>query len=188
MAVEWNSRVNRAFTLRAALELTQDRFGGLLDLPGACFVVEAHEATRERMWGGASGPVADRVLDIVIDPLNPAPPGESDAVFEIPDLGAAAFLKVNEFVPRGEDPETGMFAWVTSRRTAASQVLSIAATIAFAECGDGEVIDEYGYFKGPRLNSPCELLERLRVTDPQQSVELAVDAVLRKTLLRRVFA
>ena len=40
----------------------------------------------------------------------------------------------------------GMFAWVTAgERTNMSQVLAIAATIALAECGDGEVIDEYGY-------------------------------------------
>ncbi|MEV1154909.1 hypothetical protein AB0J27_05820 [Micromonospora chokoriensis] len=185
MAIEWNSRVNRAFVLRDALDLTGVRLAELIGWPDARRRVEVREATTARRRGGTSSLVAPSVLDQRVDPHL----GRSDVevYLEIPDWDAAALVSASQVVPRSEDPETGTFAWVTSHRTPVSQVLAIAATIALAECGDGEVVDEYAYLSDERLNPPAELFGRLRVTQPQESLDAAVDGVLAKTRLKRQF-
>ncbi|MFI6257099.1 hypothetical protein ACIBCL_13520 [Micromonospora zamorensis] len=186
MAIEWKSRVNRAFILRDALDLTGVRLADLIGWPDARRRIEAREASTARLRGGTSSLVAPSVLEQRVDPYVEEPAGV-DVYLEIPNWEAAALISVSQFDQRSEDPETGMFAWVTAERTTMSQVLAIAATIALAECGDGEVIDEYGYLSDVRLNPPAELFERLRVTAPQESLDAAVDAVLAKTRLKRRF-
>ncbi|WP_328372545.1 hypothetical protein OHQ88_03835 [Micromonospora zamorensis] len=185
MAIEWNSRVNRAFILRDALDLTGVRLADLIGWPDARRRIEVREASMARRRGGASGPVAPSLLGQRIDPHSEQS-NDVDVYLEIPIWEAAVLVHLREYDQRSEDPETGMFAWVTAERTNMSQVLAIAATIALAECGDGEVIDEYGYLSDVRLNPPAELFERLRVTAPQDSAA-AADAVLAKTRLKRRF-
>ncbi|MFF0154864.1 hypothetical protein [Micromonospora sp. NPDC005203] len=185
MAIEWNSRVNRAFVLRDAVDLTGVRLAELLGWPDARRRVEAREASVARHRGGTSGPVAPSVLGQRVDPHHDRF-ATVDVYLEIPDWDAAALVSVSQYEPRTEDPETGMFAWVSSARTTVSHALAIAATVALAECGDGEVVDEYGYLSDERLNPPAELFERLRVPAAPESLDAAVDAVLAKTrLLRR---
>ncbi|WBB67546.1 hypothetical protein [Micromonospora sp. WMMD812] len=190
MAIEWTSRVNRAFLLRDALDLTGVRLAELVGRPDARGRVEAREASAARRRGGTSGPVPESVLRLRIDPerVEPPPPGAyltvvADAFVEVLDWKAAALVSVGQVDPRSEDPETGLFASVAAARTPASQVLAIAATIALAECGGGEVIDEYGYLSDARLNAPVGLRERLRVPAPQESVDAGIDAVLARTRL-----
>ncbi|MGW0433523.1 hypothetical protein ACWDV4_13425 [Micromonospora sp. NPDC003197] len=92
---------------------------------------------------------------------------------------------MHEFMSGCDDPETGVFAWVRPKRDPCFQALSIAAAVALAECGGGEVVDEYGYFKGPRMNPPGELLSQLRIPPGADSVTAAVDMLLSRTRLRR---
>ncbi|MFV2114162.1 hypothetical protein ACFHW0_17715 [Micromonospora sp. LOL_025] len=186
MAIEWHSRVNRTFTLRDALDLTGVRLAGLLGWPDARGRVEAREATLSRRRGGPSGPVEESVLGLRIDPDRAEPP-QPDVYFEVPDWDAAVLVSISQFQPETEDPEdpeTGLFAWVTAKRTPASKVVGIAAIIALAECAGGKVVDEYGYLSDARLNKPAELYERLRVPAPQDSLDDAVEAVLAGTGLR----
>ncbi|MET7862675.1 hypothetical protein [Micromonospora taraxaci] len=185
MAIEWNSRVNRAFVLRDAVDLTGVRLAELIGWPDARRRIEVREATAARRRGGTSGLVAASVLDQRVDPYLER--SDVDVFLEIPDWHAAALVSVSYFMQRSEDPETGTFAWVSSARTTVSRVLAIAATITLAECGDGEVIDEYGYLSDERLNPPAELFGRLRVTHPQESLDAAVDGVLARTRLKRQF-
>ncbi|MGW2625441.1 hypothetical protein [Micromonospora taraxaci] len=185
MAIEWNSRVNRAFVLRDAVDLAGVRLAELIGWPDARRRIEVREATAARLRGGTSSLVAASVLDQRVDPHLER--SGVNVYLEIPDWDAAALVSVSCFMPRSEDPETGTFAWVSSARTTVSQVLAIAATITLAECGDGEVIDEYGYLSDERLNPPAELFGRLRVTRPQESLDAAVDGVLAKTRLKRQF-
>ncbi|MEW2378442.1 hypothetical protein AB0883_20350 [Micromonospora sp. NPDC047812] len=190
MSIEWLSRVNRGFLLRDALDLTGVRLAGLTGWPDARGRVEACDATRARLHGGPSKPVGEAVLNRRIDPdlVQPAQPDALtevvDVCFEVSDWEAAVLVSVSQFGLRTEDPETGMFAWVTPWRTSASMVLGIAATLAFAECGGGEVIDESGRLSESRLNPPTQLYEQLRARTVQESPEAAVNAVLNRTRLR----
>lgn len=183
MAVEWTSRVNRPFVLRDALALTGVRLAGLVCWSDELTQVEAREATMARRRGGLSGPATEAVLSNQFNP-DAVEFMESDVYFEILEWDAAALVSVSQSQQRSEDPETGLFAWVTAERNPASKVLAIAAAIALAESGAGELIDEYGYLSDSRLNSPADVFERLRVKDPQDSLDAAIDAVLAKTRLR----
>ncbi|MEU1643320.1 hypothetical protein ABZ422_24750 [Micromonospora zamorensis] len=187
MAIEWHCRVNRSFTLREALAHTGVRLAEILGQSGSPVQVQAAAATVARRRGGTGVPASDAKLDERLDPLADELNDDLDMFFELPECEAGALISADLFLPGSEDPESGLFVWVSSQRDPASQVLAIAATIALAECGDGEVIDEYGYLSDVRLNPPAELFERLRVTAPQESLDAAVDAVLAKTRLKRRF-
>ncbi|WP_258378266.1 hypothetical protein [Micromonospora endophytica] len=176
--------MNSAFTLRAALALTGIRLAELLARPDARGRVEARAATVARRRGGASGPVEEALLDLRLDPYR-ADPAQPDVYFEVLDWEAAVLVSLSQYQSRSDDPETGLFAWVAAERSPASKVLAIASTLALAECGDGEVIDEYGYLSDLRMNAPVELFGRLRLPMGQRSLEAAIDGVLARTRLRR---
>ncbi|MEH1166554.1 hypothetical protein V6V47_14335 [Micromonospora sp. CPCC 205539] len=189
MAIEWHFRVRRPFALREALRLTNVRLVELLGRPDGLPAVEARAATTARRRGGPSGPASDRVLDARLDPLAEVLTDDLDVFFEIPGVAGGALVTVMLYLPGAEDPgddpeEWGLFVWVDSHRDPTSQVVSIAAVIALAECGDGRVIDESGILSDTRFNSPAELLERLRVPAPLDALDDAVDAVLARTRLR----
>lgn len=184
MAIEWNSRVNRAITLREAMALAGNRLAELIGWPDARGRVVAREATATRRRGGVSAPIENDVLDRLIDPFVAEPP-QPDVYFEVLEWEAAVLVSLSQYQARSDDPETGLFAWVTAERAPMSKVLAIAATLALAECGGGEVIDEYGYLSDERLNPPVELPERLRVPAPSVSPDAGVDTLLARTRLGR---
>lgn len=188
MAIEWHSKVAKAFTLQDAVNLTGTRLTGLLgwqELPGK---VEARQATPARYRGEEqSDPIPPSLLNKRIDPYpaEPPPPEQShtvvaEAIFEIPDWQASAIVTVDDFPPFSEDPETGRFAWVLAARSPESKVMAIAATLALAECGGGPITD-CGDLSDFDTDSPTRIFERLRVRTPPHSLDAAVDAVLART-------
>ncbi|MGC4890453.1 hypothetical protein [Micromonospora sp. DT227] len=183
MAIEWHLRVNRRFTLHEAVDLTRVRLADLLGQPDAPPPVRVVEASAERRRGGPGVPLPADALDRVAEPAGLG--ADVDFFLEIPEWRAGALLSLSEFLPGVDDPEAGVFVWVTSQHDPASQVLSIAACVAFAECADSEVVDEYGYLAKTRTNSPEALLYQLRVTSPVESFTAAADLVLSRTRLRR---
>jgi len=140
MAIEWHTRINRPFLLREAVDLTYVRLADLLgqpDVPSSHRVVEA-SASRRR--GGPGVPVPAGTLDRLVEPAGH--PDDTDFCMEIPEWDAGTLVSVHEFLPGCDDPETGVFAWVTSQRDPFSQALSIAAAVALAECGGGGHVAE----------------------------------------------
>ncbi|MFI5492714.1 hypothetical protein [Actinoplanes sp. NPDC051859] len=184
MAIEWEARVNRRLTVADVVEQTERFLADLLPVPGRSFTVSIHEATAERLRGGTSRPVVDAELTTVRDPFGAVESRSCDLVFEILELEAAAFVHLAEHIPRDADPETGMFAFVSSSRTNVSQVLSIATVAAFAKCGDSEVVDDSLRFGESRCVPPDRLVKKLAADGAVSTVEDAAVSVLRKTRLR----
>jgi len=176
MAVEWEARVNRPVTVGAAARLTAVRLATLLGLPADTIEVDV------RRYAGTPDE-----LEVPRDPFGAAEARTFDGEFRVEALDATAVISLAEYVPRTDDPETGLFVTVSPHRHNASQVLGIAAACAFAECADSPVIDESGYLSDTRYTAPLDVIERLRLPAPASPADIgtAVDGVLARTKLRR---
>lgn len=169
MAIEWQARINRPVSVGAAARLTATRLAELLGAePGRLEV---------RVVPGEG-------LDVPHEPVAPALRPSLDYRFEVAALAAGAAVSLSEYERRGDDPETGLFAWVSSSRTHGSHVLCIAAVCAFAELAGSEVVEEQGRIGAGRLLDPREVVQRLRVRGPVADLDEAVRQVLRGTSFR----
>ncbi|GIH02084.1 hypothetical protein Rhe02_01510 [Rhizocola hellebori] len=180
MSVEWSVRVNRSFTLDEVLRSSTAHLQEILGSPGDESLTVI--ATSTLVAGGGRRPIEPQGLAEIYDPYSWGAGTESiDFLLEVPAIGGGCSLGLAEFLPRGDDPESGLFAYVTSDRTDGSYVLSIAMSIAIAVCAAGQIVDDANLLGSGRLIEGEELLEKLRSSERDQTLDAAIATVLAGT-------
>ncbi|MEU4692379.1 hypothetical protein [Actinoplanes sp. NPDC023714] len=175
MAIEWETRVDRAFSLRQAAEATGAFAAALLGAdPGADLGLIGVE-----VLDADAG-----LLDLVWEPAAPELRETVFVRFHIPRWSAGMCqVMLSEATPRHEDSESGLFVTVTPARDDPSLVLSIAAVCGFARVGGGSVIDEWNSLRGGREQAPAAVVERLGLRERAENRDAGIAAVLARTSL-----
>jgi hypothetical protein len=173
-------RVNRAFALQDLLNRSIVTLRELLGRPGDATI--AVNAEVELLPDGIRVPIESRRLTELHDPnasRTGSHPIDLRIVATAVDGGCSFGLA--EFIPRSDDPDSGLFAYVTSERTPGSYVLSIAVSIAMADCAGSAIIDDANLLGGTRIVSGDELRTKLRVMDSDVTLSEAISMVLSPT-------
>jgi hypothetical protein len=181
MSIEWMARVNRPYTLEAFASRTKELLGELLGRRSPHEYAVDVKVVGEGSWRLAP----EELLRTPRDPFGDAGTREVDVRLVSSAARAIVDFSLAEYVPRAEDVDTGMFAFITSARSNESEVLSIAAVCAAAELGASQVVDERGYFGEERFTPPRLVVDRLKVLEADLPLATAVRAILAKTSLRR---
>ena len=175
MAIEWDVRVERAFTLEAVRSATGSV---LLDLLGLD-EIPAVSVAELGPTGGLGTDLAPERLATVHGPRS----GEDDHVVLYLDGIDAAVWVMTLDVGFAEDEECGVRCSVTCWRDALSVVVGISATIAIARVAGRRVWDESLLLGHERINDPEVLLRTLR-TYGASDLHTAARSVLAKTRVR----
>lgn len=182
MAIEWSVRINRTFTLR---DLVIGSRAALREILGHGDDANLEVLARsELLAGGVCVAIEDRRLTEPIDPkLSRA--GAESADFELTSelIHGRCVFGLAEFLPRSDDPESGLFAYISSDRTPGSYVLSIAVSIAAADCSASTIVDDGAYLRSGRIVNSGELRSMLRVHGSNPPLDIAIEAILAKTRL-----
>jgi hypothetical protein len=180
VSVEWSVRVNRAFTLYDLLSHSTASLQEILGRPGDATL--AVDAQSELLPDGVRVAIDPHRLTEVHDPrASRVGSGSIDFQIVARAIEGGCSFGLAEFIPRSDDPDSGLFAYVTSERTAGSYVLGIAVSIAAADCADNAIIDDANLLGDGRIVSGKELRTRLRVTHSDVPLAEAIPMVLANT-------
>ncbi|CCH29586.1 hypothetical protein ABZ816_15445 [Actinosynnema sp. NPDC047251] len=171
MTTDWETRINRSFTLAGLRTATGVALGELLGVDSASVRPAAVSARRlARAYPARVPEVGAEALE------RPCEPGV-DLAFVLWDLDEAVadLFVIDSGVP--EDEDGGVRLVVGPYRAAHSYVLAVATAIAAARLGASPVWDERTALSDRRVADPEWLLERLRQPPGKPALESALDLV-----------
>ncbi|MFI0405034.1 hypothetical protein [Actinomadura sp. 3N508] len=179
VAIEWDVRIERAFTLESVRSATESVLAELLGLDNALAVSATESDTPERR--GAE--LAPERMAAAHGPF----PGETEHVsFHLDGIDATVWVLIAETEIEeqyaDEDDEDVWPHWcsVECQRDPESVVLGIATIIAVARVAGRKVWDEVRQLGLERISDPEDLVRALRVSGAPD-LESAVRAVLART-------